>query len=103
MKNNSTFTHEIKAYPAFFSEILSGKKTFEIRFDDRGYQVGHHLHIKEFDPVEAKQIRAGNFRDTQGYTGREVKAEITYVTSWAQKEGYIVMAIQLLQFEQSKP
>ncbi|MCX7610250.1 MAG: DUF3850 domain-containing protein [Ignavibacterium sp.] len=35
--------HKLKIYPEFFKEVCSGKKTFEIRKNDRGFQVGDIL------------------------------------------------------------
>ncbi|RKJ45990.1 DUF3850 domain-containing protein, partial [Butyricicoccus sp. 1XD8-22] len=42
--------HELKIYPEYFKEVICGKKTFEIRRNDRGYKVGDILSLKEFDP-----------------------------------------------------
>lgn len=50
--------------------IVSGYKTHELRrSDDRHFEVGDILRLQEFDPK------------TNRYTGREVKAEVTYITS----------------------
>lgn len=43
-------THVLKTWPEFFGDIYDGKKTFELRRDDRGYRVGDELHLKEWDP-----------------------------------------------------
>jgi hypothetical protein len=60
-------THELKTWPIYFSALWERRKTFEIRFDDRNYQEGHRLHLREFRPA-SKQ-----------YTGREMFFIITYV------------------------
>ena len=36
-------THELKTWPCFFMEIESNAKTFEIRKNDRGYEVGDKI------------------------------------------------------------
>lgn len=59
--------HELKSWPEFFSALLDGTKTFDVRLDDRHYQVGDLLHIREFDD------RAGK------YTGREIRRKVTYL------------------------
>ncbi|NNV04637.1 DUF3850 domain-containing protein [Brevibacillus sp. MCWH] len=74
-------THKLKIYPEFFKEVCSGKKTFEIRKNDRGFQVGDILLLQEFNP------------ETNSYTGRVVERKVTYITDYAQQEGYVVMAI----------
>lgn len=55
-------THELKIYPKYFEAILDGKKTFEIRKDDRDFQVGDSIVLKEWDNIK--------------YSGREIQAII---------------------------
>ena len=55
-------THILKILPNFFEDIVSGKKTFECRYNDRGYQIGDCLYLKEYD-IESNQ-----------YSGREMLA-----------------------------
>lgn len=43
-------THELKIYPAFFKRVLDGTKTFEVRNNDRGFQQGDEVVLKEYDP-----------------------------------------------------
>jgi len=59
--------HELKCWPEFFQPILDGTKTCEIRQDDRGFQVGDVLHLREWSP------------ETQEYTGRCVVVRITRI------------------------
>ncbi len=42
--------HELKCHPHFFAAIVEGKKTFEIRRDDRKYRVGDTMTLREYDP-----------------------------------------------------
>ena len=62
--------HELKTWPTFFQDIISEKKTFEIRNRgrERDFQVGDVLLLKEWDP------------ETEEYTGRETKRKVTYIT-----------------------
>lgn len=41
-------THELKVDPQMWSRLLDGSKTFELRKDDRGYQAGDELILREF-------------------------------------------------------
>lgn len=68
-------THELKIWPAQFSAILAGEKTFEVRHDDRPYQVGDTLHLREWNPSPNKS-RPGQ---PIGYTGAELRVEVSYV------------------------
>jgi len=61
-------THELKSWPKFFEPILEGRKTFDLRVNDRDYQEGDCLRMREWNPV------------TQTYTGREHAVLVTYIT-----------------------
>ena len=75
--------HIIKILEPFFDAVTSGEKTFEIRKNDRDYQVG--------DTVEMLEKPVSN----DNLTGRKVIAEITYITDYGQKDDYVVFSIVL--------
>jgi len=76
--------HYLKTVNPFFADVYHGVKTFEVRFDDRNFQVGDVLHLQEFRPPET-------------YTGREIRANVIYILDDARycKEGYVVMGIDV--------
>lgn len=80
-------THNIKLDIHFCDDVLNGRKNFEVRKNDRGYQAGD---LVKFIPVD------GYFHenhDVQKHT-----YEITYVLSgWGPKEGYVVFGIKPYQ------
>lgn len=43
-------THELKTWKPFFEAVIKGDKTFEMRKDDRGFEVGDNLRLVEVDP-----------------------------------------------------
>lgn len=59
--------HELKVWPPFYGPLLDGSKTFEYRYDDRGFQVGDTLTLREWDPI------------TEEYTGRATSAIVVYI------------------------
>lgn len=73
--------HEIKIWPKYFEAKLRGFKPWEIRKNDRNYQVGDYLAENEYDPVKKE------------YTGRKIVEEITYILDDCGyvPEGYIIM------------
>lgn len=75
-------THELKILPKYYEPVLHKLKTFEIRKNDRGFAVGDELILKEFEPTKAE------------YTGWQMRQEICYMTDYAQRPGYVVMAIR---------
>lgn len=74
-------THILKTWPNFYGPVADGSKPFEIRFNDREYAVGDTLHLREYDP------------DNKVFTGRECFRRVTYVTSFGQKPGNVVMGL----------
>jgi ASC-1-like (ASCH) protein len=75
--------HNLKTWPEYFQAVVDGKKTFEIRKNDRGFQVGDELLLQEYDPKE------------EAYTGRQAIAVVRYMTDFGQQDGYVVMAIEV--------
>lgn len=75
--------HELKLEYQFQQPILDGEKTFEVRYNDRGYQKGDLVRFRVVDrknavePIENKLY------------------EITYVLSgWGIEEAYVVFGIR---------
>lgn len=78
--------HELKTWPEYFQDITQGAKTFEVRKNDRKYEVGDTLLLREYDP-EAKE-----------YTGYEMVVRVIYILHGGQfgvKKGFVVMSIRL--------
>ena len=46
--------HSLKCWPPFFEQIKSGEKTFELRQNDRNFQVNDILELNEFYPETGK-------------------------------------------------
>lgn len=86
MENMNFTIHELKIAPNFFQQVVRGNKTFEIRKDDRGFQKGDHVILKEFS-------ESLGYLDSQRYTGLSVSAEIGFVTSFEQQKGYVVFSL----------
>ena len=76
-------THELKILPQYFQSVWNGTKTFELRKDDRDYQRGDILVLREWD--------------SGSYTGSAVCVKVTYILQDAEKyglqDGYIIMGI----------
>lgn len=81
--------HVLKCWPQFMPRIASGQKTFEIRKNDRDYQVGDTLFLQEFTP---------NVTIQWDHPGRHkpIRAEIVYISSFCQQEGYVVLGIKVI-------
>lgn len=78
--------HRLKSWPAPFRAVLEGRKLFEFRFDDRGYDLGDLLVLEEWAPGQGEV----------GYTGASLACEITHVErgpDWGIPSGFVVMGI----------
>ncbi|MFT8350066.1 ASCH/PUA domain-containing protein [Clostridium saccharoperbutylacetonicum] len=82
-----TKIHELKILPQYFNVVADGSKTFEIRKNDRDYQVGDKLVLEEWECLE------------RGYTGEEITKKIKYkITSYefpeGIQEGYCILGLE---------
>lgn len=48
-------THELKIKSEYLYPILKGDKRFEVRKNDRNFQVGDLIHLREFYPATSEQ------------------------------------------------
>jgi hypothetical protein len=87
-------THELKTWPEPFQAVLDGRKRYEIRKNDRGYQVSDVLNLREWAiPTDPRFDQRG----FTGYTGRSLRVVVTYMTSggeWGIPVGMCVMGIK---------
>jgi hypothetical protein len=73
MPDNETINrHELKTHPPYFAAVRSGAKRFEIRKNDRNFQVGDTLQLLEWEPNEYTP-HVGQF------TGNKVEVRVTYI------------------------
>jgi hypothetical protein len=74
--------HELKSWPEFFAPVASQEKTFELRRNDRDYQVGDVLVLREWKPDVLHE-------DEGEYTGRSCRRRISYVLEGLGTQGVI--------------
>lgn len=59
--------HKLKTWPLYFIAVWEGSKKFEVRKNDRNFEVGDYLILREYNP------------NTDKYSGREVLVIVTYM------------------------
>lgn len=74
--------HNLKTWPEYWQAVRDGTKTFEIRQNDRGFKAGDRLILQEWEPGR------------EAYTGRYLAVEVTYITTFQQKTGFVVLGIR---------
>ncbi len=84
-------THELKTYPKYFQETIEGNKLFEIRKNDRDFQVGDVLILKEWDNIK--------------YSGREIGVVVRYVLRdfIGLQEGYVALEVTDFRLKEKPP
>lgn len=75
--------HELKIAPEYYYVVASGKKNFEIRQNDRRYQVGDIVQLKQWTEKDGYDLDLP-----------VLERQITYVTDYAQKHGYVVFGMK---------
>lgn len=72
--------HNVKIQPEYYKAVIAGMKTFELRKNDRNYEVGDTVCLEEHDGDE--------------FTGRYVTVTITYVLKnvpeYGLQDGYCI-------------
>ena len=78
-----TKSHSLKILPGYFEDVLSGKKRFEVRKNDRNFEAGDIVNLREW---------IGDC-----YSGAFETFTITYVLNigWC-APGYVVFGIEPL-------
>ena len=78
--------HEIKIAAMYYEDVVSGKKSFELRKNDRGYKQGDKLIMLEFKDGK--------------HTGRIANADIVYMLEdyTGLAEGYCILGIQVTDY-----
>ena len=76
--------HELKILPNYFDDVMSGRKTFEVRKNDRDFRVGDLLALNEYDA------------DKKEYTRNSCLVYVDYILKddGYCKSGYVIMTIK---------
>jgi len=75
--------HELKTIQPYFDDVWCDRKTFEIRKNDRDFQINDLLVLKEYN----------------GMMLRNIVAKIIYILDDVNyvKEGFVILGIKILE------
>ena len=72
-------THHLKIKELYYDQIASGEKKFEVRYNDRDYQVGDTIVLNSL-----------------GKNGGKIQARIGYIHSGlGLADGYVILGIEV--------
>lgn len=82
--------HQLKCEENYFKDVCFGKKTFEVRKNDRDFHVGDYLALNELTS------HACNDKGEKKETGRSTLVHVHYLIDDPRyvKEGYVIMGIE---------
>ncbi|MBS1771190.1 MAG: DUF3850 domain-containing protein [Acidobacteria bacterium] len=75
--------HDLKIERPYFQAIRDGRKTFEIRYNDRGFNAGDTVTLKEYDGF--------------CFSGEQETRRIGYVTGFSQHPNWVVFSLLPLE------
>lgn len=78
--------HDLKTVNPFFQEVWDWQKEFEVRKNDRNFQIEDELYLHEYCPA------------TKQYSGRQIYAVVVYILTAEQfpaglQPGYVVLGL----------
>lgn len=77
--------HDLKCEKSIWRSVQSNEKTFEIRYNDRDFQVGDDLLLRAYDAEKPE------------YTGDWSLVRVGYILTdkqYGMQDGYVIMAIK---------
>ena len=90
---------DLRILPEHFEAVLDRTKRFDVRLEDRDYQVGKVYWIREWVPPVARCAEGIIGQDDSHYTGRKVIVAVTYVLRDVPglKPGYCAFGFDVLE------
>jgi hypothetical protein len=82
--------HILKIFPKFFDGIVCGEKNFEVRKEDRDFQVGDAIILMEFDP----EVNGGSY--SQLFAGRLIVYKLSSDCCHGIQSGYCVLGLSII-------
>ena len=86
-------THTLKTDPDVFQAVMDGRKTYEIRKNDRGFCTGDTLILLETQHTGAAMAAGAPLV----YTGRELTMHVTHMVTgpiYGLKAGWSILSVQ---------
>lgn len=88
------YDHDLKCVPEAFQAVVDGRKTAELRLNDRLFQTGDILRLREY--WEKPSYALGTVLDH--YSGKYCFVKVTFiVTGFGLKENYVMLCFKRLE------
>jgi hypothetical protein len=77
-------THELKIKPEYFLPVFDRRKNFELRKNDRDFQVGDIIVFREFE----------NGEYVDGFFAREITYVLKDCPEYGLQDGYCILGLE---------
>lgn len=98
--------HELKIKYEYLKEVQAGRKTFELRKNDRDYQVGDLIKFNCIDGAKLIRIPAGYTMSSDCFIEEDTLYKITYILKDVEEYGldsdYCILGIKKVILEEVK-
>lgn len=85
--------HELKLNDKYFDAVKSGRKTFEIRYNDRDFHIGDILLMYRADDEGEPVFNSSGYRDWVRCTVEYIITDLE--SPFGLKEGFVVLGIRI--------
>lgn len=98
-------THNLKTLPQYFDKLKEGQKNFEIRLNDRDYQVGDILKLIYYCEKTDLRKRIMESDDGEPLLDEQplfIERKVTYIMhgpKYGLKKGWVIMQLQKIKKE----
>lgn len=90
---SNVITHHLMLNNHFVEAVYSGRKTFEVRRNDRGFQTGDHIVFTPF--VSGESDRSKMYPE---HPIKDEEYEIIYILSgWGLKDDFVALGIRRIE------
>lgn len=77
--------HVLKSWPEFYAPLVHGDKTFDLRKNDRNFQIGDTILMREWDPLDERSPG-----ERGKHTGRFARFRIVHILYGVGNQGAIL-------------
>lgn len=88
--NRTPKVHELKTDPEPFDAVWEGEKTFELRKNDRDFQVNDELFLRETVSTGKEMAEGAPLL----FTGRSIIAEVSHIlVGYGLQDGWCILSL----------
>lgn len=92
-KKRRPVTHSLKTWPEYYHAVESGEKPFEVRKNDRDFQVGDVLLLRKYQNPRPGYEHVPGF-----YTGAHMRRRVTYILhgpGFGVEAGFCILGLEV--------